>query len=347
MLYIGNQTLKKPFLKMVFVVGWSFQFTLFIHVFVAMLYADLCYGYGLFPLDTRPTVQYLSNMLKQFDAIQSADSYVVLFWHNPEDTKLVHEVMRDRNLQDIENIYWYKPEHIVAQQTNRYVKAVETGSIGFYPNANAVTWHVSQDPKQRHNLFQTKSVRLYAKGTDNNPINVTEKPWKLAHHYMSQFCNPKSNVCVVGAGAGGDCVGGILSALNVYGVELDETQFKSLYGHLHNICEIHTKAYNKGCGPDNIIGSKPNVEDPEPDEDQIEYQQDLLDALTQPTTSFSQEQKTVCMNCGKGFDQNNVRHRCSGCHTSAVFHKDCLNIVQHNDDEYSFLCNRCNVSPRA
>jgi hypothetical protein len=143
--------------------------------------------------------------------------------------------MTERNYQNLQHVYWYKPGHYVEGPVHRLTPAVsEIITIGFLPSADKIVWNVSQDPRQRHNFVSIPSVLTHSKDSAGNIINVTEKPPALAAFLCNMFCQKGSTILVVGTGAGG-CVKGMLEAgFNVVGVENDEKQYNQLFSEMNS-----------------------------------------------------------------------------------------------------------------
>ena len=198
------------------------------------MYNDTPFGYQLFPHDEQISVHTLTEQSKQFDAINTKGVHVWMVIHKIDDTHIVKEAMTERNYQNITQVYWYKPGHYVEGPVHRLTPAVEIITIGFLPRSDAITWNVSDDPRQRHNFVAIPSVLTLAKDSAGNPINVTEKPPALAAYLCSMFCQKGATILVVGTGAGG-CVKGMLEAgFNVVGVENDEKQYNQLFSEMNS-----------------------------------------------------------------------------------------------------------------
>ncbi len=199
------------------------------------MYNDTPFGYGLFPHDEQISVHTLTEQSKQFDAFNTKGNHVWIVIHKIDDTHIVREAMVERNYQNIQQVYWYKPGHYVEGPIHRLTVACgDIITIGFMPRADAITWNVSDDPRERHNFFSHPSVLTLAKDSAGNPINVTEKPPALAAHLCGMFCQKGSTILVIGTGAGG-CVKGMLQAgFNVIGVENDEKQYNQLFSEMNS-----------------------------------------------------------------------------------------------------------------
>ncbi len=203
-------------------------------MFVDAMYNDAPFGYDLFPHDQQISVTTLTEQSKQFDAINTKSNHVWIVIHKVDDTHIVREAMVERNYKNIQQIYWYKRNQYCEGPVHRLTPAVDVMTFGCHPNAESITWNVSDNPRERHNFIDIPSVLTLAKDSSGNIINVTEKPPELAAFLCGMFCQKGSTILVIGTGAGG-CVKGMLQAgFNVVGVENDEKQFNQLFSEMNS-----------------------------------------------------------------------------------------------------------------
>ena len=205
------------------------------HTLTAALEFDLPFGHDLFTHDVQITPEFLTTVIKQFDATQTQANYVVIMGHKPTDAHIVADMYESRGIKNATPMYWVKPEQYQKGPLKRLTVAVEQVMVGYVPNADGVFWcpsHNSNDPRERQNFISLPSLTTLAKDTAGNTINVTEKPPLFSKWYFEKWCPRGSWVMVVGAGAGGSVKGALLAGLNVVAVECDEVQFQALRSEL-------------------------------------------------------------------------------------------------------------------
>ena len=129
--------------------------------YLAAYYQDLPYGYDLFKYDKQVNQDQLVSMLKQFDAIQMLDEFIVVFWHTPKDTSIVLNALHDRGFTNTEHLFWHKTDHSSVQSSCRYVRSVEMATIAFHPNIKSFPEYLAADPKERHYFIDTPTVKKH------------------------------------------------------------------------------------------------------------------------------------------------------------------------------------------
>jgi hypothetical protein len=329
---------------------------MFYLVFSAAVYSDLPYGLNLFTGDKAPTIEQMIARFRQFDAIQSADTYVIVNWHTPRDTATVLSAMERMHTHDYDHIFWHKVGNTaINQPKERIVKSVEMCTVGYYPSQAETKWLLSEeDPKKRHNHITLPSVRKLATGPNNIPINATEKPWELSYRILKMFCHIGSNVLIIGAGAGGDVMGAINAGMNVYAVEKDRVQYDALKVHLNTMLDRYTTLYDQG---KNIIENDSDEEDEEEHEDpKVTPAPAATNVLETLLTQSSQSKKDTSEGKDKGSDDEDILHMCPKCNTDfetndelvfcqycddkykCAFHEKCLDTVRDADGGYYFAC---------
>ena len=309
------------------------------------LYSDLPYGFNLFPDDTSPTLLQLQKRLKQFNAINQSDSYVVVNWHTPKDTQTVIDSMKELHISHHDHVFWHKKDHVnFASHTSQLVSSCEMATIGYYPDKLKVPFLDSdKDPKLRHNFIDCPSVKVLAKGPNNQPINVTEKPWQLSYWLLKRFCRPASWVLIIGAGAGGDIVGAIRAGMNVVAVEKDRVQYDALKLHLTKILSQYTNLADKGkLLKDADDGDSPAAEGAQTSADPVG---DIIAGLSQGTLVSPNKKKNVpkCVICGLIMAKDIETEVCCKCDDAQPCHIDCLNKIQGEGDdaEVRYMCDTC------
>ena len=316
-------------------------------MYAACLYGDLPYGYNLFPYDKQETVEGLIGKLKQFDAIQDADNYVVILWHKPMDTHIINEALKNRNIVHTSHMFWHKKDHIVMNQpTNRLVNSTEMGTIGYVPDMNKANFlNPNQDPKKRHNTISLPSVSKLAKNESGDPINVTEKPIKLGRWLLSTFCRPGSTILNVGCGAGGDIMAAIHAKLNVIAVEKDIEQFNALRIHLKNKASEYDQAWEKGISMQRLIEgemkSSKQQKSSSSNETATATSSSLSESLQQePAVSPTKGRDRPCLQCGDTLGKKVEVRYCGVC-TDGPFHTDCVYTYEDDSGTEEYVCQAC------
>ena len=202
-------------------------------MFTAAMYTDSPFGFDLFPHDQQITVTSMMNQSKQFDAFNTLSAHAWIVVHKIDDTHIVKEAMEMRGYKNLQQVFWEKPGHYVNGAMSRLTPVIEVVTIGCTPNADAIHWNVSSDPRLRPNLFSCPSVLSLARDSTGTVINVTEKPPQLAEFLLGMVCKKGSNVLIVGTGAGGDVKGALNAGMNVIGVENDEKQYIQLKSEMN------------------------------------------------------------------------------------------------------------------
>ena len=312
------------------------------------MYGDLPYGYNLFKYDKQETVDGLIGKLKQFDAIQDADNYVVILWHKPLDTAMVNEALRNRNIVHTTNMFWHKQDHIVMNQpTNRLVNSTEMGTIGYVPDFNKVHFgNQAQDPKKRHNFIELPSVIKLAKNSSGVPINVTEKPIKLGKWLLSTFCQPGSTILNIGCGAGGDIMAAIHAKCNVIAVEKDIDQFNALRIHLLNKASEYDEAWEQGISMQRLIEddfkSSKQPKSSSSTETTTAISASLSQSIQQePASSPMKGYNRPCLQCGKTLDKRVEAKYCGTC-SDGPFHAHCVYTDDDGSGGETYQCQACN-----
>ena len=299
------------------------------------MYNDSPFGYGLFPHDEQISVHTLTEQSKQFDAFNTKGVHVWIVIHKIDDTHIVREAMMERNYQNLQQVYWIMPDHYVEGPIHRLTPSVMIITIGFLPRADAITWNVSPDPRERHNHVSIPSVLALAKDSSGNPINVTEKPPALAAHLCSMFCQKGSTILVVGTGAGG-CVKGMLQAgFNVVGVENDEKQYNQLFSEMNSwIARIEKEREDASKPLPKTKKAKAASAEPDNTSDTEEF--------TPVVTQVESAQKEgTCFYCDEVGTEDNPLDECGMCvkpnHT-----KECMTDYAPGEaNDGGLLCKAC------
>ena len=302
------------------------------------MYTDAPFGYGLFPHDTQITTQGMVNQSKQFDAINTKQAHVWIVIHKMDDTHIVKEAMTTRGYQNIQHIYWNKPNHYVPGSVHRLTPVIEVMSVGCTPNAAAITWNVSLDPRQRPNLFSCPSVAALAKDSNGHVINVTEKPPQLAEYLLSMFCKKGATVLIVGTGAGGCVKGALKAGFNVIGVENDEKQYNQLYSEMNSwVASIKPAKEEPKPRPLKVKNTPATSAPIKPSGDEVVVAAPT-DAIVAPAVQAGQ-----CFSCEEPAKEGNPLGACSSCDLQN--HIGCMEDVADDKkgEDNVLVCHGCKI----
>ena len=203
--------------------------------FLGLFIVDPPYGLNVAHWDKEAwDAEQIANVLKQFDAVTSCGSYTVCMWHANTHTGVVDRAFRDHQLQNVGQVYWYKPNQNMVGNPDQYVYAVESFTVGTRKSKDPAQNmnFMSSNPLMRHNLMEINGLRAPRLNLQNKPVNVCEKPPALAKRLTELFCGPSDWVLVGCSGAGGEVVGVLQADRNVACVESDLVQVESLQGFL-------------------------------------------------------------------------------------------------------------------
>ena len=301
------------------------------------MYNDAPFGYDLFPHDQQITTQALINQSKQFDAMNTSTGHVWIVIHKIDDTVIVKEAMVARGYQNIQQVFWEKPNHYVAGPVRRLTPAIsEITSIGFNPDSSAIHWNVSDDPRLRPNVFSCPSVASLAKDSHGHVINVTEKPPQLAEFLLGMFCKKGANVLIVGTGAGGCVKGALKAGFNVIGVENDEKQYNQLKSEM-NAWVARIKKETEAPKP-----KEPKVKVPPPPSAPTKPSgKEEAEAPPVSTTVDPAVKEGECFSCDEGAKEGNPLEACSQCGRKN-HKKECMSDVADGDGgEEVLVCAGC------
>lgn len=303
------------------------------------MYNDTPFGYGLFPHDEQISVNTLITQSKQFDAINTKGNHVWIVIHKADDTHIVKEAMIDRGYKNLQNLFWYKPDHYVEGPVNRLTPAVEMITVGFLPNSSDINWNVSSNPRERHNHIAIPSVSPCAKDSAGNIINVTEKPPGLAEYLLSMWCQKGSTVLIIGTGAGGCVKGALRAGINVIGVENDEIQYHQLYSEM-NAWVANMQREKEAAEP-----AQPKSKKAEKSTDLVKGTDKEVGDVARTVTSVTAAQvEGLCFSCDLEALSWNPLGECVNCHRMNHV-KECMRDYETDDGNVEGLvCNGCHES---
>ena len=281
--------------------------------------------------DHQLTWDEFSDILKQVDVLQKAEKYCVIFWHKPDDTHIIRDVLEKRSYKELTHFYWHKTGHYTPTPTFTYTSSMEMCTIAYTPNRKECPQNLPLDPRKRHNFVDMPAVSVYMKHDDGTVINECQKPVELAKLLISNHISPGGNVLVLGTGAGGEVMGAVAAQCNVVGVEKDPKQFKGLVANLIKQRNVEIAAEEKKVLKEN-----------EEDQEESDSQQTESSANNQPSLSEESgevETKQICKECAGEIKDPDYDYTCANCPGHPVFHPNCVDTSPECDTEV--WCNTC------
>ena len=199
-----------------------------------MLYFDLPFGLQKVDWDFDcPTVQQLQNLLGHFSSVDLSNDSVVVFCCRVDQVGVIQSAFKAQRTFShfITEVFWVKQDFVTAGDSNTLAKTVEVFVTARRSDRSATTSSLrpmSPNPRGRANVIYGPQLRKLYKDAENRVVNQYEKPGYVIQWFIDRFCAPGSNVCVVGAGAGGDVMGALELGHNVVAVENDPRQVNCL-----------------------------------------------------------------------------------------------------------------------
>ena len=271
---------------------------------------------------------FLNKLFKQVNAVDTGTWQVFIIMHKFTDAKLVHDSFKANGFQQMQPIFWYKtPEHKGSGAVSSYTSSIECGTIGFKPHAAKCGFHMSTDPRKRHNFFNFKSVTSYFKDQDGNIANPTEKPPELLQWLCNNHLAPSSNVLIIGSGSGADIIGAVRACCNVVAVENNARQFECSQIRLIEYVDTEYKAMCAAVDREN------GESDANSQQQYATLQNPSTVMNSQPTTT-----EVVCLACAnviepEGLDPTRV---CVSCVVQGPLHEGCCSLT-----EQGYICTTC------
>ena len=199
-------------------------------VYSDLVIFDIPWGMMEAAWDVQMTLDQLVGVIRQVGVCQDHldNNFTFVIWHQPTDTKMVHDAFKSENYKNITDFYWHKEGHKGNQIQRVLTPAIECATIAHYKSLNDCTVrNMPPDPRQRHNLITVPHITSFALDASQKKINAAEKPRPLAQFFVDHYCPQGGNVLVIGAGAGGDVFGALDGGANVVAVERDLVQFNA------------------------------------------------------------------------------------------------------------------------
>ena len=177
----------------------------------------------------------LDHVLKSFCLVNKhASFHTAVIWCDYRQLAMVEKALEGAAYSHIQPIFWYKYEQNQQIAAHLRVPAVETGLIAFHGTVTAFSSviNVPMDLYDRHNIVIGPGQRTYVRTGEGVPVNTCQKPAYLAEYFGQHYCQPHSNVVVLGSGAGGDVQGLMNAGLKVHAIEQDPKQSGAMMAHL-------------------------------------------------------------------------------------------------------------------
>ena len=201
-----------------------------------MIYWDMKFGRQYAEWDAEPhTEGEIEHVLKTFCLVNKHTSFhVAVIWFDARQFAVVEKALEAASYSHIQPIYWYKCEQNQQLAAHLRVPAVEVGLIAFHGAVTSFTPYINvpMDLYDRHNIVIGPGQRTYVRNSEGVVVNPCQKPPYLAEYFGQQYCQPHSNVVVLGSGAGGDVQGLMNSGHKVHAIEQDAKQSTAMMAYL-------------------------------------------------------------------------------------------------------------------
>ena len=270
-----------------------------------MLFADLPYGVMKDQKwDVQMTEREIEAMIKQFDASNSGDCYIIGFWCHWNQAGMIEKLLNQCGFTYITPITWYKDNQNTVGTNTAFTFATEF-MITARKNRPGAKPHInlSDNPLERHNIIIGPTMRNYLLDDQGRRINPCQKPTYLFKQMLEWFCRPGDAVVIVCAGAGGEVVAGLEFGVHVHAFETDEVQLKALSGSLQTLTYSIKML-------ENLTQLPKKIAVPETTEDDVK-EDETKDA----------EDADHCHVCGITDSKKELDHTCPKCDKS--IHREC------------------------
>lgn len=195
---------------------------------------DLPYGIGAESYDQTgpPTLKQVSDILAEFNYINTGDFCVALFFVGESEIGIVKEALVSKGFTP-QPLYWYKYDLNTAGDPGRWTQAVENAVIGVIGSNESRSSQMShnRDPTYRHNIVVGPALHTLSKhyGREGvSVINMHEKPEYVVQSMLGPYLKPGDSVIVAGSGAGGEVRGLLSLGVHVVGFENDQRQWMAV-----------------------------------------------------------------------------------------------------------------------
>ena len=203
---------------------------------VGMIYWDMKFGRAYAEWDAEPHSQEeIEHVLKTFCLVSKHTPFhVAVIWFDARQFAIVEKALEAAAYNNIQSVYWYKAEQNQTCPVHLRVPAVEVGIIAFHGQVTNFSAFINlpTDLFDRHNILVGPGQRTYVKTATDVTVNVCQKPAHLSEYFGKHYCQPHSNLVVLGSGAGGDVQGLMNSGLKIHAIEQDEKQSQAMMANL-------------------------------------------------------------------------------------------------------------------
>jgi len=167
-----------------------------------------------------------------------------------------------------------------------------------------------KNPTERNNVLHFPGITSRFVDRDGTVVNQHEKPPQLLFEFCDRFLPRSTNLLIVGAGSGGDVIGGLKSlAGDIIALEPDPYQFEELVRRIRTLHSADEKSHNKDYEyllPEFKFLADTNVEEDETPVEEVEERCVACDNV------FGEDKVDACAACGKKFcaDEGSEGERC-------------------------------------
>jgi hypothetical protein len=200
-----------------------------------MLWFDQPFGTKHAPWDeVAPDQAVLQQGLKQFNAVNTKESCVVIMKHHVLNSEATVAAYEQTGIVKATPLIWWKVSQNMVGDPTDLVPAFEMLHIGFKSKAgHPVHTNMSKNPLERHNVITgtAQTVRKQHPG-DGTLVNPCETPGYVIQWALDRWCQRGDTIVVVGSGAGGDVRGALEWGVNVVGIDSDAKQVQFLRNDL-------------------------------------------------------------------------------------------------------------------
>ena len=172
----------------------------------------------------------LRIMLKQFEAVNTADAYHVGFMTDWRSMGEVAEVLTELQYTHVCPVVWYKQDQNTVGDPGNLTYALEMVVLGRKARSNCKAFtNLDTNPARRHNMILGSTQRKYLVRDDGvTKVNPTQKNGEVYEWFLKCFCKPGDTQVIAGTGAGGEVVPGLEFGCSIQGLDIDEVQIDYL-----------------------------------------------------------------------------------------------------------------------
>ena len=222
---------------------------------IALIIADLPYGYNIETWDEALTAAELDRLMAAIKTVCSGSSSstssrsgpspsrpmngkCLIIWHAFDQNTMIAEALARAGWEKRVVCIWHKTGQNANGNLEDFVNGWECCTMSWFGVKDKTRIHLPHNPLDRQNIWMMPSVNAHSKipGTQKD-INFCEKPPQFAKQFCEWFGRPNDNILVLGFGSGSDLIGCLEANMNVVGVELDPVQFAAVIARLTTYIE--------------------------------------------------------------------------------------------------------------